>query len=134
MIAVFDTNVLIAAFISEGVCAKLLRRGRNRQFPLATCPFILQEFQRTLGRKFKATGKEIQEALYLIREAAPIMLQTPGEIPGVCRDRDDNHILACAISTNADYLVTGDDDLLVLKEFKNVRIISPRDFELIFED
>ncbi len=134
MIAVFDTNILSAAFVSEGVCSKLLRRGRNRQFFLATCPFILQEFQQTLGRKFRASRKEIQEALNLVREAAPIMVQTPEEIPGVCRDPDDNCILACAVAANADYLVTGDDDLLVLKEFKNIRIIKPRDFELIFED
>ena len=134
MIAIFDTNILVAAFVSEGVCSKLLRRGRNGHFSLVTCPFILQEFQQTLARKFRATREEIQEALHLVREAAPIMVQTLGEIPGVCRDPDDNQILACAVAANADYLVTGDDDLLVLKEFKNIRIMKPRDFELLFKD
>ena len=134
MIAVFDTNIIVAAFVSEGVCSKLLRRGRNRQFSLVTCPFILHEFQQILKRKFKANRKEIQEAMQLIRQAALIMVQPPWEIPHVCRDPDDNQILACAYAAKADYLVTGDDDLLVLKEFKNFRIIKPRDFELLFED
>jgi putative PIN family toxin of toxin-antitoxin system len=134
MIAVFDTNILVAAFVSEGVCSKLLRRGRNRQFSLVTCPFILQEFQQILTWKFKATRKEIQEALQIIRQAALIMVQPPWVIPDVCRDPDDNQILACANAGKADYLVTGDADLLVLKEFKNTRIIKPRDFELLFED
>ena len=134
MIAVFDTNILVSAFVSEGVCSKLLRRGRNRQFSLVTCPFILHEFQQILTGKFKATRKEIQEAVQLIRQAALIMVQPPWEIPDVCRDPDDNQILACANAAKSDYLVTGDDDLLVLKEFKNIRIIKPRDFELLFED
>jgi len=134
MIAVFDTNILVAAFVSEGVCSKLLRRGRNRQFSLVTCPFILQEFQQILTWKFIATRKEIQEALQIIRQAALIMVQPPWVIPDVCRDPDDNQILACANAGKADYLVTGDDDLLVLKEFKNIRIIKPRGFELLFED
>jgi predicted nucleic acid-binding protein len=42
--------------------------------------------------------------------------------------------LACAFSAKADYLVTGDEDLLVLKKFRNIRIIKLRDFELLFED
>jgi putative PIN family toxin of toxin-antitoxin system len=134
MIAVFDTNIIVAAFVSEGVCSKLLRRGRNRQFSLVTCPFILQQFQQILAEKFKATRKEIQEAVQLIRQAALIMVQPPWEIPDVCRDPDDNQILACANAAKADYLVTGDYDLLELKEFNKLRIIKPRDFELLFED
>jgi putative PIN family toxin of toxin-antitoxin system len=134
MIAVFDTNILVAAFISEGVCSKLLRRGRNRQFSLVTCPVILHEVQQILTRKFKATRKEIQEAVLLIRQAALIMVQPPWETPDVSKDPDDNQILACANAAAADYLVTGDDDLLVFKEFKDIPIIKPRDFELLFED
>jgi uncharacterized protein len=42
------------------------------------------------------------------------MVQTPGEILGVCRDPDDNQILACAVAANADYLVMGDEDFLVV--------------------
>jgi len=131
--AVFDTNVLIAAFVAEGVCTKLLRRGRNRNFSLVICPFILQEFQRILNRKFGATRREIQDAVRLVREAAQLEVQPSEEIRGLCRDPDDDQILACAVAAGADNLVTGDDDLLVLNEFREIRILKPKDFELLFE-
>lgn len=134
MKAAFDTNVLIAAFVAEGVCSKLLRRGRSRQFSLVPCPFLLQEFQWILNRKFGATRKEIQGAVGLVREAAQLEVQPLEEIHGLCRDPDDDQILACAVAAGADYLVTGDDDLLVLKEFRKIRILKPKDFELLFED
>lgn len=133
MKAVFDTNVLLAAFLTEGVCAKLLTRARKRQFSLRTCPFILHEFDRILAKKFSAARREREDALLLIREAAQIVEDFP-ELPRrVCRDKDDDHVLACALGAEADYLVTGDKDLLVLKTFKDIRIIAPRDFELLVE-
>jgi putative PIN family toxin of toxin-antitoxin system len=130
--AVFDTNVLLAAFLTEGVCAKLLRRARKRQFNLITCPFILQEFERILAKKFSATKRENENALALITESA-LDIVHPLETPsGVCRDKDDDNVLACALEADADYLVTGDKDLLQLKAFRDIRIITPRDFESFF--
>jgi putative PIN family toxin of toxin-antitoxin system len=131
--AVFDTNVLLAAFLTEGVCAKLLTRARKQQFNLITCPFILHEFERILTKKFAATKQEKENALVLITEAAQEIAQ-PSEIPvGACRDKDDDNVLACALEADADYLVTGDKDLLHLKVFRGIRIISPRAFELLFD-
>jgi predicted nucleic acid-binding protein len=52
----------------------------------------------------------------------------------VSRDPDDDNILACVLAANADYLVTGDHDLLDLHEFERTRIIFPREFELLFND
>lgn len=134
MRVLFDTNVLIAAFISEGVCAKLMRRARKRQFSLVSSPVILQEFQDVLIRKFSATRRESQEALQVIMEAVEAMTQSEQAVTGVCRDPEDDRILGCALAGEADYLVTGDEDLLIMKQFKAIRIIAPRDFELLFED
>ncbi len=134
MKAVFDTNVLLAAFLTEGVCAKLLTRARKQQFSLITCPFILHEFERILTKKFSATKQEKENALALITEAAQDIVQ-PSEIPtGACRDKDDDNVLACALEADADYLVTGDKDLLQMKAFRGIRIITPRDFELLFDN
>ncbi len=133
MKALFDTNVLLAAFLTEGVCAKLLTRARKQQFNLITCPFILHEFERILTKKFSATKQEKENALALITEAAQEIVQ-PSEIPvGACRDKDDDNVLACALEADADYLVTGDKDLLHLKVFRGIRVITPRDFELLFD-
>ena len=62
------------------------------------------------------------------------MVSLSQRVDGICRDREDDAILACALSAEADYLVTGDTDLLELGTFKGIKIITPRDFELLFND
>jgi predicted nucleic acid-binding protein len=67
----------------------------------------------------------------LITEAAQDIMR-PAERPsGVCREKDNGNVLACALEAAADYLVTGDNDFLHLKLFKG--IIAPREFELLFD-
>jgi putative PIN family toxin of toxin-antitoxin system len=132
--AVFDTNILIAAFLTEGICAKLLIRARKREFDLILCDGILDEFKRVLTKKFTTSPQETSEALIVLSEAAlkihgPIELISP-----ICRDSDDDLILACAIDAIADYVVTGDEDLLVLKNYKEISIVTPREFEKLFPD
>lgn len=134
MRAVFDTNVLVAAFVAEGICSKLLMRGREKQFHLIVCPVILQEFDRVLTRKFSATRNETRSALLIVSEAIHRVVRPAPLGRSVCRDPDDDAILACALEAKVDYLVTGDEDLLELKAFKGIRIVTPRDFELLFND
>jgi len=131
--ALFDTNVLLAAFLTEGVCEKLLTRARKRHFDLFTCPFILHEFERILTKKFSATKQEKEAALALIAEAVQDSVQPSGIPSGACRDKDDDNVLACAAAAAADYLVTGDKDLLQLGTYRRIRIITPREFELLFD-
>ncbi len=134
MKAVFDTNVLVAAFATEGLCSKLLHRANRKTFGLFLSPFISREFAKILEKKLALSPGEIEEANGLLAEVA--VLIDPEEksitVLGVCRDEDDNQILACALSCEADYIVTGDQDLLALKTFRKIRIVSPREFELLF--
>ncbi len=62
------------------------------------------------------------------------MTAEPAVIPRVCRDRGDDRILACAVAARAEFLVSGDDDLLDLSAFQRIRILRPRDFETLFGD
>ena len=133
MKAVFDTNVLVAAFVTEGVCAKLLGRARRRQLDLVISPFILKEFENVLLKKLSASKEQTRTATKLISEAAQ-MVNPTSMVSGVCRDPDDDQILSCTLSAEADYLVTGDMDLLELEEFRGIRILTPGAFELLFED
>ena len=133
MKAVFDTNVLVAAFVTEGVCAKLLVRARRKQLHLVLSPFILKEFEDVLLKKFSASKEQIRRATTLISEATQIVFPA-SMASGICRDPDDDQILSCAFSAGADYLVTGDSDLLQLKEVHGIRIVTPGAFELLFED
>ena len=134
MRAVFDTNVLIAAFLTEGICAKLLIRARRRDFDLMLCDGILQEFEAVLKKKFAASPRETSEALILLSEAALEIHGRIDSITPVCRDSDDDLILACARQSDADYIVSGDEDLLVLKNCEGTSIVSPREFEKLFSD
>jgi len=132
MIAVFDTNVIIAALITEGICSKLLRRARTGEFTLASCPFIIKEVRRILSKKFHLADGEIASAIEPVSEAVGQISEHNLKIKGVCRDADDDNILACALAAKAEYLVTGDADLLELKSYQGIRIITPRDFEALF--
>lgn len=133
MKVLFDTNVLLAAFLTDGICAKLLTRARKRRFDLFLCPRILNEFKRILSKKFKAGREETAAAVALLHEAVQTMVKPDTAVHDVCRDPDDDHVLACARAAGVNYLVTGDADLLVLGEFEGIRIVSPRDFEAMME-
>ncbi|RME76480.1 MAG: putative toxin-antitoxin system toxin component, PIN family [Chloroflexi bacterium] len=126
MRVVLDTNVLIAAFITQGVCSDLLEHCL-RHHTLIVSEFILAEFRRHLVRKFKYSPGEVNEALELlmlkVKMAVPAELENP-----VCRDPDDDFILGTALAGSAACIVTGDKDLLSLKKYKEIDIISPAQF------
>jgi putative PIN family toxin of toxin-antitoxin system len=132
--AVFDTNVLFAASISPGLCSKLLIRARRRDCHLVMCPEIRAELLRVLANKLHAPPTEAQHAVQLVDEAVDSACTPLGAVSGVCRDTSDDHVLDCLQASGADYLVTGDADLLTLKEFGGARILTPREFELLFSD
>jgi uncharacterized protein len=132
--AVFDTNILIAAFLTEGICAKLMVRAHRRDFDLILCDGILQEFKRVLKKKFATSPHETSEVLTILSEATQEILGKTDSITPICNDSDDDLILACAKDAVADYIVTGDEDLLVLKNYEGIRIVNPREFEKLFPD
>jgi putative PIN family toxin of toxin-antitoxin system len=132
--AVFDTDVLVAALITEGLCGRLLIRGRKRQFELILCPHILKEFQKILTSKFSLSRSETGEALALVSEAASSIVHPVERVSGICRDPSDDKVLTCALAAKSDYLVSGDADLLELKTFRGIKIVKPKEFEMLFVD
>jgi uncharacterized protein len=131
---VFDTNVLIAAFLTEGVCSKLLVRARRREFELYLSEDIILEFERNLRKKFSFSPSEIKDARGVLLEASVKIVPKVSSVVPVCRDPEDDKILACAKETDADYLVTGDQDLLLIDPYGRTRMVTPRNFENLFED
>jgi len=124
---VLDTNVLIAAFIARGVCHELFEYCAQRH-TLVTSDFVLDEFRRKLVGKFKCTPEVTDEAATLLRSRMEVVKPAGLDTP-VCRDKDDDNILAIAVTGNCDLIITGDNDLLVLRQFGKVQIISPGDFQ-----
>jgi putative PIN family toxin of toxin-antitoxin system len=131
---VFDTNVLVAAFAADGLCAKLVRRANKRDFTLLLCPVIEEELRAVLKKKLSATEEEIQNAVALIREVGILAekFPDPAKTPRVVNDPNDDLILFCAVMNEADFLVTGDRDLLAIQKHGKTKIIDPRGFELLF--
>jgi putative PIN family toxin of toxin-antitoxin system len=123
---VFDTNVLIAAFVSRGVCSELLEHCR-RSHQVVSSEFILREFEDKLLGKFKVPNFKAAAATALIRSSAEVVAPARLSVP-ICRDPDDDWVLATARTGNCSCIVTGDKDLLVLDPFMGIRILAPGSF------
>lgn len=123
---VLDTNVYIAALVSQGLCSEVYQYCLQYH-ELVLSDYILKEIQRNLVRKFGQSASDVSEALEILAEGALRVSPRPLDKP-VSRDSFDDPILGTAIAGKADYLVSGDKDLLSLKYYGRIRIISPREF------
>lgn len=123
---VLDTNVLVAAFITHGSCNELLEHCAVRHEIVRSGP-ILSELQDVLVRKFGFTRGEARGAGRLLRSRATLVKPSALDTP-VCRDSDDDLILATAVAGGCAAIVSGDRDLTDLKEYEGIRILSPADF------
>jgi putative PIN family toxin of toxin-antitoxin system len=124
-----DTNVLIAALVARGLCHELLEYCIQRH-TLVTSEFVLGELRDKLVTKFKYSSEVADEAVSLFRSRMEVVTPTSLDAP-VCRDADDDNILAAASTGNCEYIITGDNDLLVLKRYASIEIVSPGDFQRI---
>ena len=123
---VLDTNVLIAAFISHGVCNELLEHCvLNHEVVLSK--FILDELKEKLTDKFKFSVREANAAIRLMKSRSE-MVSPPPLVSPLSRDPDDDNIIAAAVAGHCECIVTGDKDLLDLKEAHNISIIPPAHF------
>lgn len=123
---VIDTNVLIAAFIARGTCHDLFEHCAINH-TIVVSDFILDEFETKLVSKFKFTVQEAASASRLLRTRAVLIPVVPLNEP-FCRDPDDNNILALSETASADCIVTGDRDLLDLREDWKIPVLSPGSF------
>ena len=126
MRVVLDSNVLIAAFATRGLCESLLEVCLS-DHELFTSEHLLNEVQRNLTMKIKLSAGIIQDIISLLRDRGTLI--TPDLVSeDACRDSDDLPILVLAQAASADCIVTGDKDLLVLGRFGKIPIYSPRAF------
>ena len=123
---VLDANVVVAAFAARGLCESLFELCLGSHEILFSEP-LLDEIRRNLTKKVKLQRQTAAGIERLLRENGSL-LEPDAVAANACRDADDLHILGLAKTGNADYLVTGDDDLLVLNHFGRCRIVTPRQF------
>jgi putative PIN family toxin of toxin-antitoxin system len=121
-----DTNVLVAALATRGLCADVMR-VILAEHQLITGEVVLSELRKALSRRIKLPAATIDEVLALLREQEVVPKpRKPCEVP--VRDPDDRWILASAIVGRADVLVTGDRDLLEVANESPLPILDPRAF------
>jgi putative PIN family toxin of toxin-antitoxin system len=126
MRVLLDTNVIVSAVTTRGLCADVFRAVLAAH-ELVTCPQVLDEVRRILSVKFGVPEPLIAEYLELIAQDA--IVAEPEDLPDLpIQDRDDAAIVAAALSARAEVLVTGDHELQSLKNIGRLRIISPRAF------
>lgn len=123
---VLDTNVIIAAFAARGLCSEVFELCLA-DHTLILSEHILSEAKEKLITKIRLPNKAALEIIAYLRESAVIC--KPQRIDDViCRDKDDIRIIGAAIAGNARLIITGDEDLLVLKKYREVDIVTPREF------
>ncbi|SPD76235.1 PilT protein domain protein [uncultured Desulfobacterium sp.] len=126
---VLDANVIIAAFAVRGLCESVMDVCLS-DHEVMLSEDLLDEILRNLRLKLKLPSNIVYDISKFIREHANISI--PVSLPlDVCRDPDDIKILGLAVASNADYIVTGDKDLLVLESFQGIPILTPRSFSEI---
>ncbi len=127
-----DTNVLVSAFATRGLCADVLRTVLA-EHQLITSEFVLGELERVLAQRFGVPEKNVHSIIALLRKfhVEPRSEDLPDLL---IRDPDDLHVLAAALASNADVLVTGDRDLLYVKCQASITITDPRGFWNMLKD
>lgn len=124
----FDTSVLIAAFVTRGQTFDLIKDAVFRHEVVCT-EYVLNEFKQVMEKKFdKKLSHEARALSVFVLKKYFIHGVSAPHVEAVCRDPKDDPILADAVANDVDLIVTGDKDLLVLKKHKQIRIISPNEY------
>jgi len=126
---VLDTNILLSALLTRGTSPDLLYQAwRRGDFEVVSSAAQIEEVVRVLGYphlRERVRGTEAAILVDGLKNLATLAEYLP-DIQ-VSRDADDDKILATALAGQADYLVSGDKDLLSLPETCGVKIVTPRD-------
>jgi putative PIN family toxin of toxin-antitoxin system len=124
---VLDTNVLMSALFFGGLAEKLVNLVLLNIIAAVASEEILREYedttrdmlQKTQRKDFKFSFVSLIEHLEIIEPQSNIH---------ICRDPDDDKFINCASEACCDFIVIGDKDLLVLNQYKNIKIVTIREF------
>lgn len=127
-----DTNVLISSTFWCGASDKIIEKVENKGLELVLSKEIIEEFLDVLDyeeiqQKIKDKNLEMKRTVEKIVSIS-IIVEPKQKFDVVGDDTKDNKILECAVEGGVDYIISQDNHLLKLKEFKGIKIITPKEF------
>ncbi len=131
-----DTNILISGTFWKGASHEIINKAENKEIKLVLSKDILKEYCEVLNyeeiqNKIKDKNLEMKRSVEKIVSISIIVF--PKEKLNIVKeDPDDNKILECALEGNVNYIITQDNHLLKLKEFRGIKILTPKEFLKIF--
>jgi hypothetical protein len=136
--AVLDTNVFVSGLMGvNSPPRQIVDAWLGGRFTLVTSLYLVDELAHVLtypriAERIRLSESEVNTILAALLSQAEM---TPGELalPGVARDQKDEAVVACSVEGEADYIVSGDENLLVLDVYKDIKIVTPRQFMSILE-
>ncbi|MBU1203706.1 MAG: putative toxin-antitoxin system toxin component, PIN family [Nanoarchaeota archaeon] len=129
MRVVLDTNVFISGIFWEGnYCSQIIDLWKNKEFILLTSFPIIKELINSLG-SFKVSISEemTKEWIEMIIKNA-IILEPEMKLNVVKKDSDDNKFIETAVTGNANYIISQDNNLLNIGKYQDIRILTPKQF------
>jgi len=130
MKAVLDANIFVSAAVWGGNPHKIMKRFSGGLDKLFIIQDIVDEVEYVLRRpKFGLSNEEVERRIAEIEKLGERVVVLPEHAAaGACRDPDDDKYLECALAAGADYIISGDRDLLDIKEYGGVKIVNARDY------
>ena len=129
MKVVLDTNVLISGFFWKGTPYQLIELAEHGLIRLFTSDILLAELHGILSQpkhaRTIAVGEFSIDDIMRRYQKVAVVVPTKKFTQQICRDADDDAVLACALAANANMIITGDKDLLVLHPFQDIPILTP---------
>ena len=123
---IIDTNIIVSGFVFGGKVKQILTLVFEGDLEMAKCEELETESLRILISKFNVSFKVLTAVKRLFKISKTYELKKP--YPQISRDKNDNFLLALVEVSKAKILITGDKDLLVLKEYKGCKIMKPGEF------
>lgn len=131
---VLDTNVYIGAALQGELTEDILEEIlENPEITLISSEEIFLEIAQKLQKKFHWSTDKLELFLGRIRKISELV-EPVEKVNVIIRDPDDNKILECALDGEADLIVTADQDLIKLKQYRGIGIIHPKTFSWTFPE
>jgi len=125
---VLDTNVYISGIFFTGPPYQILEAWRNSRIQIVVSPDILDEYQR-VGETLESQFPDIDlRAMFELLAFSAEVVPPEDLAEPVCIDPDDDKFLACALTSGARYVISGDKHLLRVSGYKGLKVLSPRRF------